>query len=107
MSFRHLQTSIERTKQKRKALHMLALSGVIRPSHVELRYTFPISMGEDATDALPNTPAAPVRPWSFVQKVFELMIRLIKDNRSLALHLPNCKLPKLRKASPTDILPSS
>ena len=25
-------------KQKRTALHMLALSGVVRPSHVELRY---------------------------------------------------------------------
>ena len=25
-------------KQKRTALHMLALSGVVRPSHVEIRY---------------------------------------------------------------------
>lgn len=25
-------------KQKRNALHMLAVSGVVRPSHVELRY---------------------------------------------------------------------
>jgi hypothetical protein len=32
-----------RMKQKRTALHMLALSGVIRPSHVELRYTTPVS----------------------------------------------------------------
>ena len=30
-------------KQKRTALHMLALSGVVRPSHVELRYTTPIA----------------------------------------------------------------
>ena len=29
-------------KQKRTALHMLALSGVVRPSHVELRYATPI-----------------------------------------------------------------
>ena len=28
-------------KQKRTALHMLALSGVVRPSHVELRYAAP------------------------------------------------------------------
>ena len=28
-------------KQKRTALHMLALSGVVRPSHVELRYATP------------------------------------------------------------------
>ena len=32
-----------RTKQKRNALHMLALSGVVRPSHVELRYATPIA----------------------------------------------------------------
>ena len=28
--------------QKRKALHMLALSGVVRPSSIELRYTTPL-----------------------------------------------------------------
>jgi hypothetical protein len=32
-----------RMKQKRTALHMLALSGVVRPSHVELRYATPIA----------------------------------------------------------------
>ena len=31
------------TKQKRTALHMLALSGVVRPGHVELRYATPIA----------------------------------------------------------------
>jgi hypothetical protein len=30
-------------KQKRTALHMLALSGVVRPSHVEIRYATPIA----------------------------------------------------------------
>ncbi|MCX5720868.1 MAG: hypothetical protein NT179_02405 [Nitrospirae bacterium] len=32
-----------RTKQKRAALHMLTLSGVIRPSHSELRYEAPLA----------------------------------------------------------------
>lgn len=32
----------ERTQQKRTALHMLALSGVVRPSHIEPRYYTPI-----------------------------------------------------------------
>ena len=32
-----------RRKQKRNALHMLALSGVVRHSHVELRYATPIA----------------------------------------------------------------
>jgi hypothetical protein len=30
-------------KQKRNALHMLAVSGVVRPSHVEIRYPTPIA----------------------------------------------------------------
>ena len=30
-------------RQKRTVLHMLAASGVVRPSHVELRYTTPIA----------------------------------------------------------------
>jgi hypothetical protein len=30
-------------KQKRTALHMLAVSGVVRPGHVELRYAAPIA----------------------------------------------------------------
>ncbi len=32
-----------RTRQKRAALHMLTLSGVIRPSHSELRYETPLA----------------------------------------------------------------
>lgn len=36
------RTYRDRARQKRKALRMLALSGVVRPSHVELRYPIPI-----------------------------------------------------------------
>jgi hypothetical protein len=36
------RTYRERARQKRKVLRMLALSGVVRPSHVELRYPIPI-----------------------------------------------------------------
>ena len=30
-------------RQKRTVLHMLAASGVVRPSHIELRYTKPFA----------------------------------------------------------------
>jgi hypothetical protein len=36
------RTYRERARQKRNVLHMLALSGVIRPSHIELRYSVPV-----------------------------------------------------------------
>ena len=34
---------IARRRQIRTALHMLSASGVLRPSHVELRYTAPLT----------------------------------------------------------------
>jgi hypothetical protein len=37
-----IKNSRARAKQKRNALRMMALSGVIRPSHVELRYGTPL-----------------------------------------------------------------
>ena len=45
MPLAHWRTSLERVRQKRQALHMLALSGVVRPSHLEPRYTVPIMKG--------------------------------------------------------------
>ncbi len=39
----------ERARQKRKAIQMLALSGVIRPSHVELRYGYHDSVARGGT----------------------------------------------------------
>jgi hypothetical protein len=56
-------------KQKRIALHMLAVSGVLRPSHVELRYEAPIvnmttaSRGQAATSGHPLTHPVPLQSW--------------------------------------------
>ena len=55
-------------KQKRTALHMLALSGVVRPSHVELRYATPIASitafrtQPTALEHLQTQPI-PLQPW--------------------------------------------
>ena len=59
----------EHKQQKRIALHMLALSGVVRPSHVELRYAAPIvnmitaSRGQAATTGHPLTHPVPLQSW--------------------------------------------
>lgn len=56
-------------KQTRIALHMLAVSGVVRPSHVELRYEAPVvtmitaSPGRAATTAHPLTHPVPLQSW--------------------------------------------
>lgn len=56
-------------KQTRIALHMLAVSGVVRPSHVELRYEAPVvnmiaaSRGQAATAGHPLTHPVPLQSW--------------------------------------------
>ena len=57
-----------RTKQKRTALHMLTLSGVVRPSHVELRYATPIASitafrAQPTAIEHPQTQPIPSRSW--------------------------------------------
>ena len=59
-----------RTKQKQTALHMLSLSGVLRPSHVELHYTAPIaSITAFRTHPTPiehlQTQPIPLRSWKY------------------------------------------
>ena len=41
MKLRRVESKQKR--QKRTVLHMLAASGVVRPSHIELRYTKPFA----------------------------------------------------------------
>lgn len=57
-----------RIKQTRTALHMLALSGVVRPSHVELHYTAPVTnttafRAQAQTAENPLTQPVPLPSW--------------------------------------------
>jgi hypothetical protein len=62
--FQYIRCRSAHKKQKRNALHMLALSGAVRASHVELRYMTPLanltasrlyqaSMGQQQTYPVP------------------------------------------------------
>jgi hypothetical protein len=88
MPLHHLRAYVKRSRQKRKALLMLALSGVVRPSHVELRYAIPLLKGEDQSKASSEKPVPSVRPSSFLLKFIELMTWPPKEERSLRQHLP-------------------
>ena len=55
-------------KRKRNALHMLALSGVVRPSHVELRYASRVAnvtafRARPASIEDPQTHPVPLPSW--------------------------------------------
>jgi hypothetical protein len=69
-----LPTEIEHTRQKRKALHMLILSGVVRPSYAKLRYAIPLVNSEDPSSPFQEKPVIEARPSNLLQKFFELMI---------------------------------
>lgn len=80
MSHRHLQMSRARTRQKRKALHMLVLSGVLRPSRIELRYALPLLNHEDQSSACHDESKTAAHSSSLLRKIFELV-------RSFGQHL--------------------
>lgn len=57
-------------KQKRTALHMLALSGAVRSSHVEIRYATPIdsitaARAQPTAMGHPLTHPLPLRSWDY------------------------------------------
>ena len=68
-SIRYIKLRRAHKKQKRTALHMLAVSGVVRPSHVELRYEAPIvnrmsvSHGHASISEQPLTHPLPLPSW--------------------------------------------
>ena len=78
MLLHQFQVYRARTRQKQKALRMLALSGVLRPSHVELRYAIPFLNMEDQSGAFQGNSVTAVRPSNLLQKFFKLMSRLQK-----------------------------
>lgn len=87
MALHHVQTYFDRKRHKRQTLQMLSFSGVIRPSHVELRYTTPLLKAEEQTDFfLDNT--VPLVSQSNLLTQFLAFIRpLIVAMRSLRPYL--------------------
>jgi hypothetical protein len=68
-SIESIKLRIAYKKQKRTALHMLAVSGVVRPSHVELRYMTPLTgmtgfRTQPTSTGDPQTHPMPLPSWS-------------------------------------------
>ena len=73
MPLAHWRMYRERARQKRMALHMLALSGVVRPSHIELRYTTPI-LKAGTSNATPSVISAPITQHSAPFQEFSTVV---------------------------------
>jgi putative transposase len=80
MALHYVQTYFNRNQHRRQTLQMLSLSGVVRPSHVEVRYTTSLLKAEEQTDFfLDNT--VPLTSHSnlltqFVEFIRPLMVSL-------------------------------
>jgi hypothetical protein len=74
----------ERTGLDQEVLGMLALSAVVRPSHIGLRYATPLLTSEDESGAFLHKPTAG-RSSNRLQRFFELTSRLSKKHRLLSL----------------------
>lgn len=59
MAITRLKMYLGRTERKRKALHMLMLSGVVRPSHIALRFTSLVPQIEEQTEGSQHNALSP------------------------------------------------
>lgn len=77
MAITRLKMYLGRTERKRKALHMLMLSGVVRPSHTELRYTTLLSQAEEESDGSHNNALSPAHASDYLHQLLQSLQRRI------------------------------
>ncbi len=87
MAIHHFRAYVDRKRKNRATLQMLALSGVVRPSHVELRYTMPILSVEGPTDSFQHTPDPSTTHSRLLRQFVELGRRLAMDLHTLRTYL--------------------
>jgi putative transposase len=87
MALHYVRTYFDRKRHRRNTLQMLSLSGVIRPSHVEVRYTTPLLKAEEQTDFFLENTVPLTSPPSLLTKFVEFLRPLIVGMRSLRPYL--------------------
>ncbi len=103
MAIRKLRAYFERVRQKRKELQMLSLSGVVRPSHIELRYTIPLlqieSTGIDIQNRLNSLDPKATR----LRRFFSMVNKPAKPHPSLRPHQFTHGRPRRRRPAAMNI----
>lgn len=87
MAIHYVQTYFDRKRHRRKTLQMLSLSGVVRPSHVEVRYTTPLLKAEEQTDFFLDNTVPLTSQSSLLAQFVEFIRPLIVGMRSLRPYL--------------------
>lgn len=83
MVMHRLQMHLERRRRKRNALHMLMLSGVVRPSHIELRYTTLLTQAEEPTNNSQNSALSSAQSSNHLHRFISLLQRRFTQLLSL------------------------
>lgn len=100
MAIHRLQMYRNRTRQKRTALHMLILSGVVRPSHIGLRYTTLLTQAEEQTSDSLNSPS---QASNHLRRLIRLLQRAITQLKSLEPQFMKPCTFKLRRATTSSL----
>ena len=83
MAVSRLKMYLGRTERKRKALHMLILSGVVRPSHIELRYTTLLTQAEEETNGSKDSALSSAQASNHLHRLIGALRRRITELTSL------------------------
>lgn len=87
MALHYVRTYVTRQRHRRQTLQMLSNSGVIRPSHVEVRYTTPLLKAEEQTDFFLDNTIPLASHSSLLTEFIESIRPLIVGMRSLRPYL--------------------
>ncbi|MDR4466298.1 MAG: transposase [Nitrospira sp.] len=83
MALHYVWTYFTRQRHRRQTLQMLSNSGVIRPSHIEVRYTTPLLKAEEQTDFFLDNTIPLTSHSSLLTEFMESIQPLIVGMRSL------------------------
>lgn len=87
MALHYVQAYFDRKRHRLQTLQMLSLSGVIRPSHVEVRYTTPLLKAEEQTDFFLDNTIPLTGHSSLLTQFVEFIRPLVVGMRSLRPYL--------------------
>ena len=87
MTPHYVQTYFNRKRHRRQNLQMLSLSGVVRPSHIEVRYTTPLLKAEEQTDFFLDNTIPLTSHSSLLTPFIAFMRRLLVGIQSLRPYL--------------------
>jgi hypothetical protein len=77
MAVRRLHMNLDQTRRKQKTLHMLVLSGVVRPSHTALRYSTLLTQTQEQPTSSENNALSPAQATNHLHRAISSLRRWV------------------------------